>query len=79
MIGLRPGDIIVFAPTGSNVQVVSDDTIEFQGESYTLNRFVKTYLPDEKRIPAGTYQGPKYFTHKGKTLWKLRLELESKK
>ena len=76
MIGLKPGDELTFDSTGANVKVASDNTIEYQGKEFTLNRFVVEYLPDERRIPAGTYQGPKYFTYNSKTLWQLKLEKE---
>ena len=79
MIGLKAGDSITFEPTGVIVKVASDNTIEYNDEEYTLNRFLTTFLPDEKRIPAGTYQGPKFFTYNGKTLWALRLEIENNK
>lgn len=79
MIGLKPGDVITFESTGVVVKVASDNTIEYNDEEYTLNRFVTSFLPDEKRIQAGTYQGPKFFTYKGKSLWALRLEKENNK
>ena len=78
MIGLKPGDVVTFNSTGAKVKVASDNTIEYQSKEFTLNRFVVENLPDEKRIPAGTYQAPKYFTYNGKTLWQLRLEKEGK-
>jgi len=78
MIGLKPGDELTFDSTGVKVKVTSDNTIDYQGKEFTLNRFVLEYLPEEKRIPAGTYQGPKYFTYNGKNLWQLRLEKEGK-
>lgn len=78
MIGLKPGDELTFDSTGAKVIVTSDNTIDYQGKEFTLNRFVLEYLPEEKRIPAGTYQGPKYFTYNSKTLWQLRLEKEGK-
>ena len=28
------------------------------------------------RNNSGAYQGPKYFSYNGKTLWELRLEME---
>ena len=77
MIGLKPGDSITFESTGVIVKVASDNTIEYNDKEYTLNKFVTIFLPDEKRIPAGTYQGPKFFTFKDKTLWALRLEKEN--
>ena len=76
MIGLKPGDVVIFESTDMEVKVASDNTIEYQGKEFTLNRFVVEYLPEERRIPAGTYQGPKYFTYDGKTLWQLRLDKE---
>ena len=79
MIGLKPGDSITFEPTGVIVKVASENTIEYNDEEYTLNRFVTSFLPDDKRIQAGTYQGPKFFTFKGKSLWALRLEKENNK
>ena len=79
MIGLKPGDSVTFESTGVVVKVASDKTIKYNEEEYTLNRFVTTFLPDEKKIPAGTYQGPKFFTYKNKTLWALRLEKENNK
>ena len=78
MIGLKPGDELTFDSTGAKVKVASDNTIEYQDKEFTLNRFVVEYLPEEKRIPAGTYQGPKFFTYNGKNLWQLRLEKEGK-
>ena len=79
MIGLKPGDTITFESTGVIVKVASENTIEYNDEEYTLNRFVTSFLPDEKRIQASTYQGPKFFTYKGKSLWVLRLEKENNK
>ena len=78
MSGLRPGDELTFDYTGAKVKVASDNTIDYQGKEFTLNRFLLEYLPEEKRIPAGTYQGPKYFIYNSKTLWQLRLEKEGK-
>lgn len=79
MIGLKPSDSITFEPTGVIVKVASDNTIKYNEEEYTLNRFVNTFLPNEKRIPSGTYQGPRFFTYQGKNLWALRLEIENNK
>lgn len=78
MIDMAAGTTITFAPTGVQVKVVSDDAIEYQGEKYSLSGFCKRYMPEERRIPAGQYQGPAYFTYQGKTLKKLRKEKETK-
>ena len=77
MIGLKEGDVITFDPTGVQVVVAGDNkTIVYEGDSYTLTGFCKKYLPDEMRTKSGAYQGPKYFSYQGKTLWEIRLEKE---
>lgn len=79
MIGLKKGDTVLFASTGNEVRVASENTIEYQGIEYSLNQFVLKYLPAEKRNPAEAYQGPKYFTYQGKDLWSIRLKIEKNK
>ena len=77
MVGLKQGDVITFIPTGVKVAVAGDDkTIIHNGESYTLTGFCIKYLPDNKRTPSNRYQGPKYFSYKGKSLVKIRMEME---
>lgn len=76
MVGLKDGDIITFAPLGIQVKVNGKNKIEFEGRLWSLSAFTGTYLPAEKQNNSGAYQGPKYFTYKGKTLWDLRLEME---
>ena len=77
MIGLKQGDVITFDPSGVQVVVASDDkTVLYQGNSYTLTGFCKQYLPEKMRTKSDAYQGPKYFSYQGKTLWKIRLERE---
>ena len=77
MVGLKQGDVITFIPTGVKVVVSGDDkTIIHNGESYTLTGFCIKYLPDNKRTPSNRYQGPKYFSYKGKSLVKIRMEME---
>lgn len=78
MVGLKQGDVITFIPTGVKVVVSGDDkTIIHNGESYTLTGFCIKYLPDNKRTPSNRYQGPKYFSYKGKSLVKIRMEMEN--
>ena len=78
MVGLKQGDVITFIPTGVKVVVSGDDkTIIHKGESYTLTGFCIKYLPDNKRTPSNRYQGPKYFSYKGKSLVKIRMEMEN--
>lgn len=77
MIGLKQGDIITFDPTGVQVVVAGDDkTVLYEGNSYTLSGFCKKYLPKEMRTKSDAYQGPNYFSYRGKTLWKIRLAKE---
>ena len=78
MIDMAAGTTITFAPTGVQVKVASDDAVEYKGEVYSLSGFCKRYMPEERRIPAGQYQGPAYFTYQGKTLKKLRKEKEKR-
>lgn len=74
MIGMPVGTIITFEPTGINVKVMSDNTIEYNGVTYSLTGFCKTFMPDNKRIPTNAYQGPAFFVYQGKTLKKIREE-----
>ena len=76
MCGIEIGESIVFEPTKMVVKVATDDSIEYNGRIYKLSPFVGTFMPIEKRNSSGAYQGPKYFTYKGKTFWDLRLEME---
>ena len=76
MVGIPIGESITFAPTGIEVKVASDDTVEYEGRIYKLSPFVGTFMPDDKRNASGAYQGAKYFTYKGKLLDDLRREIE---
>lgn len=75
MIGLKPGDIINFAPNGEEVRVNSENTVDYDGQILTLSRFCKIYMPDNDSENK-EYQGPAYFTYKGKTLDEIRKKLE---
>lgn len=74
MIGLSVGDTIVFDPLQLPVKVASGDRIEYEGRLYSLSAFTANFLPEEKQNPSGAYQGPKYFSYKGKVLSELRKE-----
>ena len=76
MVGIKIGEIVTFIPTGIEVRVASDDTVEYQNRIYKLSPFVGTFLPIEKQTPSGAYQGAKYFSCKGKVLDELRKEKE---
>ena len=78
MVGIQIGEMITFVPTGVQVKVASDDTIEYEGRIYKLSPFVGTFMPEDKRTPSGAYQGAKYFSYNGRILDDMRSELENK-
>lgn len=76
MVNIPIGAELVFVPTGYKVKVASDDQVEYEGRIYKLSPFVGTFMPIEKRITSGAYQGPKFFTYKGEILDDIRKRLE---
>lgn len=72
MIGLNVGDTVVFDELNLSVTVASDDKVEYQGRFWSLSAFTRGFLPENKQNSSGAYQGPKYFSYKGKTLNELR-------
>ena len=76
MVNIPIGSTLVFAPTGIQVKVASDDQIEYEGRIYKLSPFVGTFMPDDKRNTSGAYQGPKFFTYMGEVLDDIRKRLE---
>ena len=75
MIGLKPGDTIIFAPNGVEVRVNSENTVDYDGQILTLSRFCKIYMPDNDSENK-EYQGPAHFTYNGKTLDEIRKKIE---
>lgn len=78
MVGLKVGDTVVFDELNLPVTVASDDKVEYQGRLWSLSAFTREFLPEDKQNTSGAYQGPKYFSYKGKTLSELRKEKEAK-
>jgi hypothetical protein len=76
MCNIKVGEYITFKPTGIEVKVATDDSVEYEGRIYRLSPFVGTFLPEDKQNTSGAYQGAKFFTYKGKVLDDLRKELE---
>ena len=74
MVGIGIGETVVFAPTGIEVKVASDDSVEYEGRIYKLSPFVGTFMPADERNTSSAYQGAKYFTYKGKILHDMRME-----
>ncbi len=77
MVGIPIGEMITFVPTGIQVRIANDDTVEYEGRIYKLSPFVGTFMPEDKRNHSGAYQGAKFFSYKGKILDELRLEIEA--
>ena len=78
MCGIKIGEFVTFDPTGIQVKVATDDSVEYNGRIYKLSPFTGTFLPEEMRNQSGAYQGAKYFSYNGKTLTALRQEKEYK-
>lgn len=77
MVGIKIGEYVRFEPTGIDVRVASDDSVEYDGRIYKLSPFVGTFLPDEKRTTSDQYQGAKFFSYNGCILEKLRKNKEN--
>lgn len=76
MVGLTVGDTVIFDPLNLPVKVAGKNKVEYEGRLWSLSAFCGTYLPNEMHNKSESYQGPKYFSHQGKTLWEIRLERE---
>ncbi|MCQ2105895.1 MAG: GIY-YIG nuclease family protein [Fibrobacter sp.] len=76
MIGLKPGDLVVFSPTGLEVKVATDDQVEYEGRLWKLSPFAGTFMPEDLRVPSNAYQGAKFFTFNGEALTDLRERME---
>lgn len=76
MAGLKKGDTIEFIPTGKRVTIISENRIEYLGKSYSLSGFCRAYIPEDMKHDENSYEGPMYFSYKGKTLKELRNENE---
>lgn len=76
MVGLTVGDEIIFDALQLPVKVAGKNKVEHDGRLWSLSAFCGTYLPEKMHNKSEAYQGPKYFSYKGKTLWNIRLEKE---
>lgn len=76
MVGIPVGELVTFVPTGIQIKVASDNSVEYQGRLYKLSRFAHDFMPPDKRNTSGAYQGSKYFSFEGKILENLRKERE---
>ena len=78
MVGLNVGDTVIFDALQLPVKVAGKNKVEHEGRLWSLSAFCGTYLPEKMQNKSGAYQGPKYFSYGGKTLWELRLMNEDK-
>lgn len=78
MVGLKVGDTVTFDPLKIDVKVAGENKIEHENRLWSLSNFTATFIPEDMRNQSDAYQGPKYFSYNGKTLWQIRLENESK-
>lgn len=76
MVGLNVGDKVIFDALNLEVKVAGRNKVEYEGRLWSLSAFCGTYLPENMHNASEAYQGPKYFSYKGKTLWEIRLEKE---
>ena len=76
MVGLNVGDKVIFDALNLEVKVAGKNKVEYEGRLWSLSAFCGTYLPENMRNHSDAYQGPKYFSYQGKTLWEIRLEGE---
>ena len=72
MVGIPIGATIIFTPNNISVKVASDDKVEYEGRLYKLSPFVGVFMPENMRNNSGAYQGAKYFTYNGESLFDLR-------
>lgn len=79
MVGLHVGDTVIFDALKLPVKVAGKNKVEHEGRLWSLSAFCGTYLPEEMHNKSEAYQGPKYFSYNGKTLWEIRLEMEKTK
>jgi hypothetical protein len=77
MIGLKPGDVVYFEHGDIPVKVVSENTVTYDNEIFTLSRFCKHFMPDEGSENR-EYQGPAHFLYNGRTLDDIRKDKEKK-
>ena len=78
MVGLNVGDKVIFDALNLEVKVAGRNKVEYEGRLWSLSAFCGTYLPEHMHNASEAYQGPKYFSYQGKTLWEIRLEKENK-
>lgn len=67
---------LVFDPTGIKVKVADDNHVEYEGRIYGLSSFAGTFMPEDRRFASGAYNGTRYFSYNGETLYDIRNRVE---
>lgn len=70
--GVSVGDQIVYTPTGQELTVLEDNRVEYGGEQMTIGEFTAKNMPENSISKSGVCKGPKYFSYKGVSLYKLK-------
>ncbi len=70
--GVKPGDHITYTPTGQELTVLEDNRVAYDGEPYSIAEFTARYMPENSISRSGVCKGPKYFSYKGVSLYKLK-------
>lgn len=70
--GVSVGDRIVYTPTGQELTVLEDNKVEYGGEQMTIGEFTAKNMPENSISKSGVCKGPKYFSYKGVSLYKLK-------
>ena len=69
--GVKVGDVILYN-NELELTVCEDNMVEYAGEKYNLSQFTSKFMPRNKHSKSGVIQGPKYFSYKGVSLYKLK-------
>ena len=70
--GVSVGDHIIYTPTGQELTVLEDNKVEYGGEQMTIGEFTAKNMPENSISKSGVCKGPKYFSYKGVSLYKLK-------
>lgn len=70
--GVSVGDHIVYTPTGQELTVLEDNKVEYGGEQMSIGEFTAKNMPENSISKSGVCKGPKYFSYKGVSLYKLK-------
>lgn len=76
MVGIKPGEQILFDPSKLLCTVVDDSHISYDGEVYSLSGFTMTHTLTKSGKSLIAAQGPGYFSYKGENLNTLRKQAE---